>query len=74
MGDFEAIVYCADKLEPGRKRIDPAWREHCLSLSPALMLPEVVASVIRWLESKGLPVASETIVLYDSLHRRISTI
>jgi len=74
MGALETVVYCADKLEPGRKRIDPAWREHCLSLPPELMLPEVVGRVIRWLESEGLAVAPETIVLRDSLCRRIPTI
>ena len=74
MGALETILYCADKLEPGRKRIDRDWRDRCLALPPELMLPEVVASVIRWLEEQGLPVAPETIVLYDHLRRRIPTI
>jgi predicted HD superfamily hydrolase involved in NAD metabolism len=74
MASLEIAVYCADKLEPGRKRIDSAWRERCLSLPLPLMLPEVVASVIRWLKEQDLAVAPETIVLYESLNRRIPTV
>jgi predicted HD superfamily hydrolase involved in NAD metabolism len=74
MGRLETLVYCADKLEPGRRDLDPAFRERCLSLPPELMLPEVVARLVRWLGEEGLAVAPETRELLASLSRRIPTV
>jgi nicotinate-nucleotide adenylyltransferase len=71
MGELESIVYCADKLEPGRKGVDPGFRARCLALPPELMLPEVLARSVLWLESQGLPVAPETLALRDSLSRKV---
>jgi len=74
MAGLEIFLYCADKLEPGRRRLDPAFRERCLSLPPEAMLGEVVASVVGWLEAKGEPVARESLELLESLSRRIPAI
>jgi predicted HD superfamily hydrolase involved in NAD metabolism len=67
MGTLAEIVYCADKLEPGRAGVDEAFREACLALPPRKMLAEVVRRGIGWLESRGKAVAPETLVLYNSL-------
>lgn len=67
MGTLAAIVYCADKLEPGRPGVDAAFREGCIALPPLRMLAEVVRRGVGWLESRGKAVAPETLVLYNSL-------
>lgn len=71
MGTFETILYCSDKLEPGRRDVDPVFRSRCTALPPDQMLPEVVARVVLWLEAERLPVAPETCELLESLSRRI---
>lgn len=71
MGPLASIVYCADKLEPGRQEISEAYRERCLSMS----IPDMVASVcshsIEWLRRTGRPVAPQTIILYNSLIKTV---
>jgi len=67
MGLLATLLYCADKLEPGRQGIDPAHRDRCLSLPPPLMLEAVVAELVSWFESTGKAVAPETVLLYNSL-------
>ncbi len=70
MGPLGSILYCADKLEPGRQEICECYRERCL----ALPIPDMVASVcshsIAWLRQNGRPIAPQTIVLYNSLSKR----
>jgi predicted HD superfamily hydrolase involved in NAD metabolism len=67
MGGLAVIIYCADKLEPGRERHESEFRDRCLALPPDAMLLEVVTGVIEWLRSKDRAVAPETMVLYDTL-------
>jgi predicted HD superfamily hydrolase involved in NAD metabolism len=69
MGILSVIVYCADKLEPGRERLDDAERESCLALPLGAMLLAVVEGVVRWMRSKGRAVAPETLILYSTLVR-----
>lgn len=61
------FVYCADKLEPGRGHVDPAFLERCIGLPPSEMLLMVVADTIDWLAMRGHDIAPETRLLYDSL-------
>jgi nicotinate-nucleotide adenylyltransferase len=67
MGELAIIVYCADKLEPGRGRSDADFVRLCLSLTPREMFPLVVENLIGWLERKGFSVAPETRRLFAAL-------
>ncbi|MBL8968531.1 MAG: bis(5'-nucleosyl)-tetraphosphatase (symmetrical) YqeK [Spirochaetaceae bacterium] len=67
MGPFETIVYCADKIEPGRRDVDPAFRARCLAMPPAEMLRAVLEDTLAYLASIGRAVAPETSLLYNSL-------
>ncbi len=67
MGRLASIIYCADKLEPGREGLDPLFRAECALLPPERMLAAVVGRIIRWYGSRGKAVAPETLVLYKSL-------
>jgi predicted HD superfamily hydrolase involved in NAD metabolism len=70
MSAFATILYCSDKLEPGRKRLDPGYNARCLSLSLDDMLLAVVEGVVLWMRSEGRDVAPETLILYSSLQRK----
>jgi HD superfamily phosphohydrolase YqeK len=65
MGDLARIIYSADKLEPGRKHIDPDFRARCLLLPPAELFGAVLANTVEWLRSVGLPISEESLALYD---------
>ena len=67
MGLLAVIVYCADKMEPGRKHVDADFRERCMELPPREMLLEVVADSIRYLGLNGWEIAPTTMILYNSL-------
>jgi len=68
MGALAAALYCADKLEPGRKGVDEDFRRRCLALPPDLMVAEVARHTADWLRSRGKAVAPETLALYNSLN------
>ncbi|MDA8426023.1 MAG: bis(5'-nucleosyl)-tetraphosphatase (symmetrical) YqeK [Treponema sp.] len=65
------ILYCADKLDPGRRNRDSAFVERCLALPPMEMLRLVVSASIAWLESTGHAIAPETRLLYTSLQQSV---
>lgn len=67
MGLLETIVYCADKMEPGRRDVDPAFRGRVLALPAEEMLAAVVENTMAYLVSRGRAVAPETLILYNSL-------
>jgi len=67
MGVLAVIVYCADKMEPGRKHVDADFRARCLELPPREMLFAVVADSIGYLERNGWEIAPTTMILYNSL-------
>jgi len=67
MSGLSLILYCADKLEPGRGHVDPSFVERCLALPPSEMLRVVVGDTISWLSQKGHAIAPETRILYNSL-------
>ncbi len=66
MGKLAAALYCADKLEPGRKGVDELFRRRCVALPPELMVAEVARHTIDWFRSRGKAVAPETLALYNS--------
>ena len=70
MDALSIILYCADKLEPGRERLDDEFRRRCLSLPPDKMLRAVVEGVIGWLRSQDRDVAPETLSLYGTLDHK----
>ena len=67
MKALSAILYCADKLEPGRERLESEYRRRCLELPLKGMLLAVVEGGIAWLRSQGRAVAPETLILYSTL-------
>jgi nicotinate-nucleotide adenylyltransferase len=69
MGRLAAILYCSDKLEPGRERLDDGFRRRCLKLPLEGMLLAVVEGVVVWLQDQGRAVAPETLILYSTLVR-----
>lgn len=71
MGLLAILVYCADKLEPRRRHVDPGFREACLGLEPRAMLLAVVEDSLAWLRHKGWEIAPETILLYNALRKPV---
>jgi nicotinate-nucleotide adenylyltransferase len=69
MGGLAAVLYCADKLEPGRERLVEGYRDQCLALPLDGMVVAVVEGVIGWMSAQGKAVAPETLILYSSLVR-----
>jgi nicotinate-nucleotide adenylyltransferase len=67
MGKLATILYCADKLEPGRERLKDGYREACLALPLDAMLLAVVEGSISWMLAQGKAVAPETMILYSTL-------
>jgi len=67
MGVLAVMIYCADKMEPGRKHVDAAFRARCMELPPREMLLAVVADSIGYLERNGWEIAPTTMILYNSL-------
>lgn len=67
MSTLAVLVYCADKMEPGRKHVDASFRERCLSLEPADMFLAIVEDSIGYLARKGWAIAPATMSLYNSL-------
>jgi len=65
MGNLACIVYAADKLEPGRSHVEADFRAHCLELAPGDLFMAVLGDTIAWLRNAGLPVAKESLDLYD---------
>jgi predicted HD superfamily hydrolase involved in NAD metabolism len=74
MKGLPLILYCADKLEPGRERLDGEFRRRCLALPQEGMLLAVVEGVIGWLRSQGKAVAPETLILYSTLRPKAQRI
>jgi len=66
------ILYCADKIEPGRRGITPEFRERCALMTPREMQREVVGGLIEWLKSQDHSIAPETIRLYADLGAKVS--
>ncbi len=67
MGGLATVLYCADKLEPGRERLEDAYRSGCLKLPLEAMLLAVVEGVIGWMRFQGREIAPETLILHQSL-------
>ena len=70
MGVLATVLYCADKLEPGRERLEDAYRSNCLKLPLEAMLLAVVEGVIGWMRFQGKEIAPETLILHHSLVHR----
>lgn len=54
------VIYCADKLEPGRMELSRAFRERVLKLPLMAMVAEVCDSSSEWLIARGAVVAPAT--------------
>jgi predicted HD superfamily hydrolase involved in NAD metabolism len=70
MGRLAALVYCADKIEPGRAHSNPALLEGYRGMELEHMLAAVVGDLIAYLGREGFPVAPQTLSLYNSLKVR----
>jgi predicted HD superfamily hydrolase involved in NAD metabolism len=67
MGELSIILFCADKLEPGRAHVPPKLRESMAGLEPRAMLLSVLSNSLDWLRSRGRSIAPETLLLYTHL-------
>jgi predicted HD superfamily hydrolase involved in NAD metabolism len=67
MGRLAALVYCADKIEPERSHSSPELLERCVSDDLDLMLKSVLEDLLKYFRRKNLPVAPQTLSLYNSL-------
>jgi predicted HD superfamily hydrolase involved in NAD metabolism len=70
MHGLSIVLYCADKLEPGRDRLDEAYRKRCLKMPLEGMLLSVIEGVVGWMQSQGKAVAPETMILYSTLQHK----
>jgi nicotinate-nucleotide adenylyltransferase len=70
MGALAQIVYAADKLEPGRRHVDAAFRESCLALPPDELFSEVLSDSVRWLLKEGLPIEEGSLAMYHAMRKR----
>ncbi|MEI6389412.1 MAG: bis(5'-nucleosyl)-tetraphosphatase (symmetrical) YqeK [Spirochaetota bacterium] len=64
------ILYAADKLEPGRRHVNAAFREACLVLPPEELFSEVLSDSVRWLLKEGLPVEEGSLAMYHAMRKR----
>jgi HD superfamily phosphohydrolase YqeK len=69
MCPLAVILYCADKIEPGRKHVDDAFRSACLGMDSQAMLRAVVENSLAWLRKKGWAIAPQTLLLYNALRK-----
>jgi len=69
MKGLSIILYCADKLEPGRERQGQGYASGSLALPLDAMLRAVVEGVIEWMRRRGRAIAPETLILYSTLVR-----
>jgi predicted HD superfamily hydrolase involved in NAD metabolism len=66
MGLVAKIIYVADKIEPGRRKVDPEFRKECLGLELDEMLQKILKKDIEFTKTKGR-VAPETLSLYNKI-------
>lgn len=66
------ILYAADKIEPGRPQSTDSYRERLLALSLDELVLAVVDENSEYLQSRGKPVAPESITFRDSLRKSIA--
>ena len=69
LGVLAQLLYAADKLEPGRKNIDNAFRISCEALDPAELFYLVMGSNLAWMKARSMPIAAESLELYDRFSR-----
>lgn len=63
------VVYVADKIEPGRKKLPPGLREKVLSSDLWTMTALVLDTAVAYLESRGKTVSEETRIMKRMLER-----
>ncbi|MCX7025649.1 MAG: bis(5'-nucleosyl)-tetraphosphatase (symmetrical) YqeK [Spirochaetes bacterium] len=71
MGDLALAVYCADKVEPGRRDVPGSVLSACATAGIVEMGFIVVGDLIRWYLERGVRVAPETVFLYNDLLSRL---
>ncbi|MEI6875764.1 MAG: HD domain-containing protein [Spirochaetota bacterium] len=69
LGALAQLLYAADKLEPGRKNIDNAFRLDCEALDPTELFYHVMGSNLAWMRARSMPIAAESLELYDRFSR-----
>jgi nicotinate-nucleotide adenylyltransferase len=67
LGDLGKIIFVADKIEPGRLGIDPAFREGILRANLVVMTRMVLEDNIRYLNARGKTVSPESQKMLDEL-------
>ncbi len=67
LGNLGKIIFVADKIEPGRLGIDPAFREGILRADLDVMTRMVLEDNIRYLKARGKTVSPESQKMLDEL-------
>lgn len=70
MGELALVVYCADKIEPGRGRVSERVAEAAAGSGVVGLTQAVVADLIEYYLHAGKRVAPETVFLYNDLLAR----
>jgi len=65
MAPLALLVYAADKLEPGRHHVDPEFRARCETLAPPALFFAVMENTIAWMKERDMPIAGESLELYE---------
>jgi nicotinate-nucleotide adenylyltransferase len=73
MPPLAVVLYCADKIEPGRRHVDDAFRRRCLGMALPDMLLAVVENSLAWLRRKEWEIAPQTLLLYNALRKPVAT-
>jgi predicted HD superfamily hydrolase involved in NAD metabolism len=69
MCDLAKIIYAADKIEPGRDYVNPAYMEKLSGLSLNELVKVILIDGILYLEKKGCTIAPESESLLESLEK-----
>lgn len=68
--DLGKIIFVADKIEPGRTGIDPAFREGILQADLDTMTRMVLEDNIRYLEARGKLVSPASLMMLKDLNAK----
>jgi predicted HD superfamily hydrolase involved in NAD metabolism len=70
MSPLAILIYCADKIEPERAHSGPELLEKCIKEDLNETLLAVLEDLFEYFRRKAMPVAPQTLSLYNSLRKQ----